>query len=151
VPIVRAATTGDLDAVVSLWDRAAGPTRHAGRHDEATRLLARDPDALLVAVDGNTLVGTVIVGWDGWRAHLYRLAVAPEARRRGIARALVDAAGRRATDLGAPRVDAMVHAGNDAAIGFWRAAGFSVEGDDRRWSLVPGDGDSRASTSAAGR
>ena len=150
MPIVRAATTGDLDAVVALWDRAAGPTRHAGRHDEAGRLLARDPGALLVAVDDETIVGTLIVGWDGWRAHLYRLAVAPEARRRGVARRLVDAAGRRATDLGAVRVDAMVHAGNDGAIGFWRAAGFSVEGDDRRWSLGPGAA-APPSTSAANR
>ena len=35
------------------------------------------------------VVGTVIAGWDGWRAHLYRLAVAPDLRGRGIARQLL--------------------------------------------------------------
>lgn len=137
MPTVRAAVTADLPAVVALWEHAAGPSRHPGGTGEASRLLACDPEALLVAVEDDAIVGTLIVGWDGWRAHLYRLCVTASARRRGIAAALVDAAGRRATALGAPRLDAMVHEGNAGAIGFWSAAGFTVEGDDRRWSLAP--------------
>jgi ribosomal protein S18 acetylase RimI-like enzyme len=137
VPTLRPAVVADVPAVVDLWDRAAGPTRHAGGELDTIRLLERDPGALIVAVDGDTIVGTLVVGWDGWRAHLYRLCVEPAARRRGIARALVDAAARRAVALGAVRLDAMVHAHNAEAVGFWAAAGFTVEGDDQRWSLLP--------------
>jgi ribosomal protein S18 acetylase RimI-like enzyme len=137
VPTVRAAVVADVPEVVALWERAAGPTRHAGGTTDTLRLLARDPDALIVAVDGETVVGTIVVGWDGWRAHVYRLCVAPEARRRGIARTLVDAARRRADAVGAVRLDAMVHSENTAAVEFWAAAGFRVEGDDARWSGVP--------------
>jgi hypothetical protein len=31
----------------------------------------------------------------------------------------------------------MVHEGNTGAIDFWSDAGFTVEGNDRRWSLTP--------------
>ena len=42
-----------------------------------------------LAADGEHIVGSVIAGWDGWRCHLYRLAVAPARRREGIGRALL--------------------------------------------------------------
>jgi len=133
---IRAATADDLTAVVELWDRAAGPTRHAGRRAEAMQLLARDAEALLAAVDGGQVVGTLIVGWDGWRCHLYRLAVDPTVRRRGVARALLAEARRRASALGAIRLDAMVNLENTTAVAFWNAEGFALEPDDGRFSLI---------------
>ncbi len=58
-------------------------------------LLERDPSALLVAELGDQLVGSVIAGWDGWRGHLYRLAVHPDRSREGVGRALLVAAESR--------------------------------------------------------
>lgn len=132
---IRAAVLDDVPRIVDLWDRAGGPTRHAGRHAEATRLLAHDRGALLVAECDGVLVGTLIVGWDGWRCHLYRLAVDPTLRRTGLARELVRAALDRAVDLGAVRLDAMVDPGNGTAVAFWEALGFELD-VDRRWSLL---------------
>ena len=133
---LRSATIDDLSAVVDLWNRAAGPTRHAGQLTDAKRLLERDPDALLVAEDDGRIVGTLIFGWDGWRCHLYRLAVAPEARRSGIARALLTRARHRAEEHGSVRLDAMVNAENAGAVAFWESCGFELDTEDRRWSLV---------------
>jgi ribosomal protein S18 acetylase RimI-like enzyme len=49
--------------------------------------LIREPAALLlVATIDDHIIGSVIGGWDGWRGNIYRLVVAPEHRRRGIAR-----------------------------------------------------------------
>ena len=135
MPTIRVATLDDVPQVVDLWDRAAGPTRRAGRIPEARQLLERDPEALVIAVEGDEIVGTLIVGWDGWRCHLYRLAVEPAFRRRGIARALVDAARARAAAVGAFRLDAMVRLDNAPAVALWEAAGFEVTGDDGRFSL----------------
>jgi ribosomal protein S18 acetylase RimI-like enzyme len=135
---VRSATDVDVDAIVELWDRAAGPTRLPGRHEAVRALLARDPDALVVACDdaSGTVVGTLIVGWDGWRCHLYRMAVEPSARRRGIGQALMAAADERARRLGAKRHDAMVDDGNELGIAFWDAIGFAPDTHDRRWSRL---------------
>jgi ribosomal protein S18 acetylase RimI-like enzyme len=122
--------------VVALWKAEAGPTRHAGQLPEATALVERDPDALAVAEVDGSLVGALIAGWDGWRFHLYRLAVASEYRRRGVASALIEWANERARTLGAVRVDAMVNAQNVEAQDFWRSAEFECDTTDQRWSLT---------------
>ncbi|MFT3855773.1 MAG: GNAT family N-acetyltransferase [Ilumatobacteraceae bacterium] len=96
-------------------------------------LLGRDPEALIVARDSSTIVGTVIAGWDGWRAHLYRLAVHPQHRRRGIATSLLDAAEARLSALEATRFDAMVLDGNDLGQAAWVARGYERQPDWSRW------------------
>jgi ribosomal protein S18 acetylase RimI-like enzyme len=95
---VRIGTTSDLPAVVGLWARQGGPSRTAGGLQEATALIERDPDALIVAVDGDGLVGAVIAGWDGWRFHIYRLAVEGSHRRRGVSLSCCQAAVARFSD-----------------------------------------------------
>jgi len=136
VLVIRTATGDDLPAVVELWNTDGGPTRHAGQLAEAVVLVQRDPDALLVAELDGVLVGSLVAGWDGWRFHLYRLAVASAYRRRGVATALLDSAIERAGALGAVAVDTMVHAGNVGAEHFWERAGFDLSTGDRRWSKV---------------
>ena len=132
---VRRATIDDADALVALWDAATEPTRIPSDGKAIERLLARDPDALLVAVDDvDTIVGSVIVGFDGWRCHLYRMAVDATHRRAGIATALIDAAAERARRVGAVRLDAMVDKGNADGIAFWSSRGFVEDTGDHRWS-----------------
>jgi len=93
----------------------------------------RDPDALIVAVDGDRIVGTVIAGWDGWRCHLYRLAVAPARRREGIGRMLIAAAEERFRAFGGTRADAMVLDDNPGAHRIWSANGYDRQGEWSRW------------------
>jgi ribosomal protein S18 acetylase RimI-like enzyme len=135
VAFIRAARPGDTEAVLALWERAAGPTALPGTSTSVRRLLERDPDALIVAEHADEIVGTLIIGWDGWRCHLYRLAVRADFRRSHVASDLVAAARQRARDLGARRLDAMVDGGNDVGIGFWSSVGFTVLApEDRRFS-----------------
>ena len=113
-----------------------GPTRHPGGLEAATALVQRDPEALIIAEHDGVLVGTIVAGWDGWRFHIYRLAVAAAHRRQGVATALLSSAVARARVLGAVRVDAMVNTENVEAERFWQHAGFESAATDRRWSLL---------------
>jgi len=117
-----------------LWDVAAENSRRPADSALAVEtLLARDADACLVAESGDRIVGSVIAGWDGWRAHLYRLAVHPDYRRRGLGRQLLEAASDRLASLGARRLDAMVLAGNELGESAWVDAGYARQEDWRRW------------------
>jgi len=120
---VRPCRPDELAAVLRLWDGAR--SEHAVTEDTPERVAAlRATGALLVAVDDDEVVGAMIAGFDGWRGNFYRLAVAPKFRRRGIGRALVAAGEARLRALGAPRVTALVAFDDEAASGFWEAAGY---------------------------
>lgn len=57
---IRTAVRHDLDGVVRVWADSAAPTRHAGQHSEAVRLLEHDPDAILLAELDGELVGALM-------------------------------------------------------------------------------------------
>ncbi len=131
---IRAATPDDLDTVLAFWKSAAEGTSISDDRAGVERLGARDPEALLLAELDGELAGTVIAGFDGWRCHLYRLAVHPERRRRGIGSALLAAAEERFVRLGGRRGDAMVLTRNETAHHAWHAAGYTPEERWRRWT-----------------
>ncbi|WP_149550473.1 GNAT family N-acetyltransferase [Streptomyces marokkonensis] len=129
---VRAAAPEDVDGVLAFWKVAAEGTSISDDRAGVERLIARDPGALLLAESGGVLAGTVIAGFDGWRCHLYRLAVHP-GRRRGVGSALLTAAEERFVRLGGRRADAMVLVRNEIAQHAWGAAGYGPEERWRRW------------------
>jgi ribosomal protein S18 acetylase RimI-like enzyme len=119
--IVRSAAPGDVDDVLDLWRRAGAAPSATDDRDSLLRLLDFDPGGMLVAEEGGELVGTAMVLFDGWRANLYRLAVAPDRRRGGVGRALVEEGERRARSRGARRFSAIVLTAETPAVGFWDA------------------------------
>ncbi len=130
---IRPAVTGDLAAVLQLWQEAADPT--STDTDSALRaLVEHDRDALMVAEESGRIVGTVIAGWDGWRGSVYRLVVAPDFRRSGLGRHLVEAAERRLAELGALRTQAVVVGSDSRAMGFWSATEWRLQDGQVRFA-----------------
>ena len=131
---IRPAAARDISAVLAFWRVAAEGASISDDEDGVSRLVTRDPEALLLAERDGVLLGTVVAGFDGWRCHLYRLAVHPGARRQGVARALLAAAEERFLALGGRRGDAMVLERNETAHHAWQASGYAREDHWRRWT-----------------
>lgn len=130
---LRPAIATDVPAVLDFWRIGAEDAhRPADTAAAIEALLGRDPGALILA-EAPELVGTVIAGWDGWRCHVYRLAVAPDRRGQGLGRLLIRAAEERFAAFGGTRVDAMVLDDNTLAHHAWRSAGYARQAEWSRW------------------
>ncbi|URW76158.1 GNAT family acetyltransferase [Sphingomonas donggukensis] len=125
--MIDAATARDRAAVVVLWE-ACGLTRPW--NDPAAdfdRAQAGATSAVLVARGGSDITGSVMVGDDGHRGWVYYLAVAPDARRGGVGRALMAAAEDWLRARGCVKIQLMVRGDNVAAAAFYESLGLEPQ------------------------
>lgn len=95
--------------------------------DPAAEQDGRDGDAIhLVALSGDSLVGTCRLLVEGDTARLGRAAVASEHRGRGVGAALLDAADRVSLEAGAERI--RLHA-QTAARSLYERSGYAARGE----------------------
>ena len=115
---------------MALWDTSRSAASVTPDTPEAVRALIDQPGSvLLLAEEDAAVVGTLVVGWDGWRGNMYRLAVRARSRRRGIARRLVQEAEEHLRTQGCRRVTALVGREEEAAGALWRACGYELDGN----------------------
>ena len=133
---MRRALIDEAEALLTLWRDADSPPSVTDSVERVTALLERRDSWVLVWEEDGAVVGTLIVAWDGWRGHFYRLAVLPAWRRRGIALRLVEEGEALLRAAGAKRLAAIVLVERDEAIGFWEAAGFMRQIDATRFTKV---------------
>jgi ribosomal protein S18 acetylase RimI-like enzyme len=131
--ILRPAVEVDIPGLLALWREADAHPSHTDDEASVRLLLTHDPAAVILAVDDDRLVGSIIAGWDGWRGSIYRLAVAPSHRRAGLARRLLAAAEGRLAGVGAARLQAIVVATDPPAVGFWGASGWEEQTERLRF------------------
>ena len=143
---IRRATPDDLDAVAALFDayrRFYGQPGDVPRaHAFLAERIGRDESVVLLAEDAGTTLGftqlyplfsSVRTGRSWLLNDLY---VAEDARRRGVGRALLDAAATFARDNGAAGLMLETMRDNAPARALYRAAGWHE--DATQWySLTP--------------
>jgi ribosomal protein S18 acetylase RimI-like enzyme len=118
--VIRPVRDDELAAALRMWEEAGVTPPSVSDSIEGLTHLIREPAAvLLVATVDSQIVGSVIGGWDGWRGNIYRLAVAPEHRRKGIARQLVAEVSKQLFAKGATRLSALVEDEHQWAMDFW--------------------------------
>lgn len=122
--LIRAFRKGDEDAVVALW-QACGLTRpwNDPRKDIARKLTVQ-PELFLVGELDGKVAATLMAGYEGHRGWVNYLAVAPEHRRRGFARVLMQEAEERLLALGCPKANVQVRDSNQDALGFYKSIGY---------------------------
>ncbi|HEX7078138.1 MAG TPA: GNAT family N-acetyltransferase [Candidatus Eisenbacteria bacterium] len=122
---IRDFRPGDLEEARRLWAATEGLGAGPGDTDEAIgRFLERNRGLSLVALSGGSIVATVLCGHDGRRGILYRVAVAPEWRRRGLAAELTRRCLSGLGKEGIGRCFVFVETDNEGALSYWAAAGF---------------------------
>ena len=125
---IRPYQINDEGAVAALW-RDVFPESPKWNLPEADiqRKLAIQRDLFLVATHAGRVVGTAMAGYDGHRGWIYYLAVSPEKQGEGIGRALMNRVEEQLTQLGCPKLNLQVRAGNEGVVAFYKKLGFNVE------------------------
>ncbi len=117
----------DVDALVALWE-ATALTRPWNDPRADIALARRGPHStILVARDGEAVVGSVMVGHDGHRGWIYYLAVAPTHSGKGLGRGLSQVAEGWLRARGVPKLMLLVRPENEAVRGFYGALGYEEE------------------------
>jgi ribosomal protein S18 acetylase RimI-like enzyme len=127
-PSIRDCRLEDVQAVLDLWQQAQTTPSVTDTAEDLRRVVNESVAHVLVADVEGQVVGSIIGSFDGWRGNIYRLAVHPSYRRRGIARAMVAEVEKRLARQGAKRITALVEKDHPLATGFWQAVGYGPDG-----------------------
>lgn len=125
---IRGFKIDDYEEVVMLWERVGLTDKGENTKEDFIEQQKVAKDLFFIyEVDGK-IAGTVIGGWDGWRAWIYRIAVAPEYQRRGIGSKLISEMTKRLTAKGGKRFRALIMSHNDSSKSLFQKTGFKLHG-----------------------
>jgi len=124
---IRPYREADEDAVVALWHECDLVRRWNDPVKDIGRKLLVQRDLFLVGLLDGRLVATVMAGYEGHRGWINYLAVAPNSRKRGFGRLLMDEAEARLREMGCPKINLHVRRSNAEAARFYRSMGYAED------------------------
>ncbi len=123
---IRECLPEEAEALLVLW-QATGTSPSVTDTVADLQRTIESSALVLVAEADRRIVGSLIATFDGWRGNMYRIAVHPDYRRRGIGRDLVEEGERGLTKQGAKRITALVEEKYPWATAFWSNVGYEIE------------------------
>ena len=121
---IRVFVEADTDAVIDLWQLANLTHPNNDSALDIKRKMNDSPWGFLVAMDGKTIIGSIMVGYDGHRGWINYLACHPNHRRHGVAKSLMNEAKKLLLERGCPKINLQVRSGNESAVKFYESIGY---------------------------
>lgn len=124
---IRTYEDKDKDEVIALWKECGLVAPQNDPSKDIERKLKVDPDLFLVGVSDDSIVSTVMGGYEGHRGWINYLAVKPSQQRKGYGQAIMEAVETLIQKKGCPKINLQVRTTNKDVIAFYSAIGY---GDD---------------------
>ena len=124
---IRPFQRSDEAALIALWEECRLTRPWNDPRKDIARKLAVQPELFLVGTVNGEIVGSVMAGYEGHRGWVNYLAVAPRARRRGHARALMQRVEQLLLERGCPKLSLLVRNSNPEAVAFYLRLGYAQD------------------------
>lgn len=124
-------TINDYEEIIKLWSKAKLPFKPKGRDSKnaMTAQIEANPEFFLGAFENACLVGTVIISCDTRKGWINRLAVDPDHRHHGIAKALIAESERVLRKHGIRIFCVLIEDYNNASRKLFKACGYIEDHD----------------------
>ena len=127
---IRPMTADDYDKVFAMWQiTTKRALSGADSRESIARYLERNPGMSQVALDGDSVIGTVLAGHDGRRGFIHHMAVHPDYRRHHIGRELALTALEKIGSDGIEKTHIFCYRDNSLGQNFWKSLGFEERDD----------------------
>ncbi|PWN34927.1 N-acetyltransferase GCN5 [Meira miltonrushii] len=121
---VRSARPQDEKGVISLWHDCNLTTSYNDPSKDFQFALNKSNSDILVALQRDTICGTVMCGHDGHRGWLYYVASSPSLRGSGIGKMMVNAGEEWLRKCGIAKVQLMIRQSNEEVMNFYQHIGY---------------------------
>ena len=125
--LIRAYDEGDQQAVIALWSECGLVVPQNDPVKDIARKLLVDRELFLVGVSADTIVATVMGGYEGHRGWINYLAVKPSKRRNGYGQRLMRTVEQQIREKGSAKINLQVRSTNQDVIAFYTAIGYAVD------------------------
>ena len=124
---LRPFQAADAPAVIALWQRCGLTHPKNNPAKDILRKSTVRPDLFIVGLIDETIVASVMVGYEGHRGWINYLAVDPAHQRRGHGETLMREAERLLRAEGCPKINLQVRSTNRGVLTFYKKIGFSPD------------------------
>lgn len=143
---IREMKIEDYDELFYLWEQTDGLSIEEDDNREGIDIyLKRNSGLCFVACAEGVIIGSVLCGHEGRRGNLRHLAVKPEYRSKGIARALINQSLTALAKEGIKKCNTFVLDENKKGRFFWGDLGWNLLEDNFRTMQSPTDRNKRSS------
>jgi ribosomal protein S18 acetylase RimI-like enzyme len=126
----------DYQQVMNLWSETEGMRlREADSEENIGKYLERNPNLSFVALQGEQIVGAILVGTDGRRGYIQHLAVSKACRGQGIGAKLISNAVDALSSIGIAKTHLFVINDNLNAQAFYENIGWYPRDEVRMFSF----------------
>ncbi len=127
---IKEMTIDCYDEIFAMWQiTSKRALSKADEKEEIEYYLNRNKGLSQIAVADGKIVGTVLAGHDGRRGFIHHMAVLPEYRRKGIAKAMAKTSIERLAQEGIYKTHIFTYQDNSGGQGFWSSLGFEKRDD----------------------
>jgi ribosomal protein S18 acetylase RimI-like enzyme len=124
---IRPFLSTDEDDVVRLWNDCGLVVKWNDPYRDIQRKADVNPDMFLVGLLDDTIIATVMAGYEGHRGWINYLAVHPSQQRRGYALQMMNEAEKLLRIAGCPKINLQVRTSNTDVIEFYKRIGYTID------------------------